>query len=193
MCTCPHSLTHTLSLTVSLGLAADGAYCLSGGHDKLVKLWNPHRGALIKTYAGHGREIAALAVYVDRVRAVCLCVRTCLSVHASRPLSHSHTLSLSLVRARVGRSRDNVRFASCGGERLVYVWDVATGAIVRRLAGHFQRINTVDFNEDASVLASGTALGAPHHRAWYFLSPSLCLPPVRTDPRGHVCAHPHSS
>ena len=63
--------------------------------------------------------------------------------------------------ARANRSHDNGRFASCGGERLVYVWDVATGRIVRRLAGHFQRINTLDFNKDATVLASGTMTRDP--------------------------------
>jgi len=41
----------------------DGEYCLTAGNDKLVKLWNPHRGRQIKTYAGHGREVAAVAVY----------------------------------------------------------------------------------------------------------------------------------
>jgi hypothetical protein len=32
---------------------------MSGGQDRLVRLWNPHKGALIKTYtpAQHGYEI----------------------------------------------------------------------------------------------------------------------------------------
>lgn len=35
----------------------DGNYCLSCGSDKSVKLWNPHRGLLLKAYQGHGYEV----------------------------------------------------------------------------------------------------------------------------------------
>lgn len=35
----------------------DGLYCLSCGSDKSVKLWNPHRLLLLKSYVGHGYEV----------------------------------------------------------------------------------------------------------------------------------------
>ncbi|XP_047739731.1 WD repeat domain-containing protein 83 [Hyalella azteca] len=35
----------------------DGGYCLTCGSDKSVKLWNPHTGALLCTFAGHGYEV----------------------------------------------------------------------------------------------------------------------------------------
>ncbi len=53
------------------------------------------------------------------------------------------------------RSQDNAKFASSGGDRSVFVWDVATGTTTRRLSGHMGKIHVVDFNEDASVVASG--------------------------------------
>jgi len=37
----------------------------------------------------------------------------------------------------------------------VFVWDVVNGVTTRRLAGHMGKINVVEFNEDASVIASG--------------------------------------
>ena len=40
----------------------DGRYCLSAGKDRTVRLWNPDTGLLIKTYAGHGREVRDVAV-----------------------------------------------------------------------------------------------------------------------------------
>ena len=52
-------------------------------------------------------------------------------------------------------SHDNAKFASCGGDKVVFVWDVASGTVLRRLQGHFGKINTVVFNRDAQVLASG--------------------------------------
>lgn len=38
------------------------------------------------------------------------------------------------------------------------MWDVATGVTTRRLSGHMGKIHVVEFNEDASVVASGKSL-----------------------------------
>jgi WD40 repeat protein len=35
----------------------DGNYCLSCGKDRTLRLWNPHTGALVKTYKSHAREV----------------------------------------------------------------------------------------------------------------------------------------
>lgn len=35
----------------------DGNYCLSCGKDRIIRLWNPHTGALVKPYESHGREV----------------------------------------------------------------------------------------------------------------------------------------
>lgn len=40
----------------------DGQYCMTGGHDKTVKLWNPNTGKLIKIYTGHGWEVLSLCM-----------------------------------------------------------------------------------------------------------------------------------
>ncbi len=46
-------------------------------------------------------------------------------------------------------------FASCGGDKAVFYWDVATGKIMRKFIGHFQRVNSVSISPDMTVLASG--------------------------------------
>lgn len=94
----------------------DGNYCLSGSQDRTIKLWNPQKGAVIKTYQGaHNYEV----------------------------------LDLCLV-------SDDTRFASAGGDKQIFVWDVKSGQIVRKFAGHLQRINSIAWNEDYSVLVSGS-------------------------------------
>lgn len=35
----------------------DGNYCMTCGSDKSVKLWNPHKGVLLKSYSGHGYDV----------------------------------------------------------------------------------------------------------------------------------------
>ena len=53
-------------------------------------------------------------------------------------------------------SHDSRTFASCGGDRQVYFWDSVSGRIIRQFQGHHLKVNSVTFNEDSSVLASGS-------------------------------------
>src|SRR5690242_11101274 len=39
----------------------EGTYCMSGGTDKSLRLWNPHSAKLIKSYLGHGWEVLDVA------------------------------------------------------------------------------------------------------------------------------------
>ena len=66
-------------------------------------------------------------------------------------MAHSHeVLDLAV-------SFDNARFASVGGDKQVFLWDVATARTLRRWAGHFGRVNCVGFaGDDSSVVASGS-------------------------------------
>lgn len=53
-------------------------------------------------------------------------------------------------------ANDSRSFTSCGGDRQVYLWDTVTGRIIRQYQGHHLKINALSFNEDSSVLASGS-------------------------------------
>ncbi len=101
---------------------SDGNYCMTGGDDRRVVLWNPHRvsedgspPAPIKEYLGHNQRVLDVAV-----------------------------------------ASDNASFASCGGDRAVFVWDVTSGTVVRKLLGHEQRVNTCRYNADCSVLVTAS-------------------------------------
>ena len=74
---------------------SDGNYCLTCGSDKTLRLSNPHKGTLLKTYIGHGYEVLdAIAAY------------------------------------------ENDKIASCGADKTVVLWDVATGKCIRKFRGH---------------------------------------------------------
>lgn len=49
----------------SAHLNVDGNYCITCGADKSIKLWNPHRELLLKTYAGHGFEVLDARSSID--------------------------------------------------------------------------------------------------------------------------------
>jgi len=51
----------------------------------------------------------------------------------------------SLTFASSLRAPDNASFASCGGDKAVLIWDVASGTVIRRLQGHFGKVNVVKY------------------------------------------------
>ena len=54
-------------------------------------------------------------------------------------------------------SDDNARFVSGGGDKTVFLWDVATATTIRRFTGHAGRVEAVAFGGDgASVVISGS-------------------------------------
>ncbi|KAK5694915.1 hypothetical protein LTR97_009510 [Elasticomyces elasticus] len=62
-------------------------------------------------------------------------------------------------------SQDNARFASVGGDKVVFVWDVPTAQTLRRFTGHAGRVNAVSFGGEAdSVVVSGSFDGTV--RVW---------------------------
>lgn len=125
----PRSLSLTATLTHNAAKSStgvnccafngDGSYCMSGGDDRAIRLWNPHRGeqagAPIKEYTAHNQRILDLCI-----------------------------------------AKDNASFASCGGDRTVFVWDVTSGQVLRRLTGHEQRVNCVRYGPDCACLVSAS-------------------------------------
>ncbi|XP_043940663.1 WD repeat domain-containing protein 83 isoform X2 [Protopterus annectens] len=50
----------------------DCNYCMTCGSDKSLKLWNPYKGSLLKTYTGHGYEVLDTAGSYDNSQ-LCSC------------------------------------------------------------------------------------------------------------------------
>ena len=53
-------------------------------------------------------------------------------------------------------SDDNARFISVGGDKTVFLWDVASGRTLRRWSGHVGRVNACAFGgAGGDVVVSG--------------------------------------
>ena len=52
----------------------------------------------------------------------------------------------------VAIASDNAKFASAGGDKSAFFWDISTGRVIRRIQAHSHRINSIAMNEDSSVL-----------------------------------------
>lgn len=46
--------------------------------------------------------------------------------------------------------------ASAGGDKTCFLWDVSSGRVIRRFQGHTQRVNSIKFNPDGTLLMSGS-------------------------------------
>lgn len=88
-----------------------------------------------------------------------------LSSGSSRSISLHNPQTGSLIKQYTGAhayevlsincTKDNARFASSGGDRNCFIWDVGSGEVLRRLGGHTGKVNVVEWGANDSVLASG--------------------------------------
>ncbi|KDD75728.1 hypothetical protein H632_c526p0, partial [Helicosporidium sp. ATCC 50920] len=109
---------------------SQGTYCLSGGKDHLVKLWNPHKGLLIKTYAGHAQDVRDADVRSDNSQfASCGGDRSVLTwdVSTAKVLRRlrGHDGPVNAVRFA---GPEGAVLASAGYDRAVCVWDCRSRA-----------------------------------------------------------------
>ncbi|KAI5862890.1 WD40 repeat-like protein [Durotheca rogersii] len=135
--------------------ASPGTYILAGSADRSVRLYNPQpssdaavAGAKLSSHItkkSSGSGAVAVAVAVPEGRLI-----QAYSAHGYE------VLSLSVA-------ADNARFASAGGDRAVFLWDVTTAQTVRRFGSgggpgaHQARVNCVAFAGDGdSLLVSGS-------------------------------------
>lgn len=57
----PRSLSgHSGSVNVVRYNHGTSKYCLSGGADRTIRLWNPSAGKEVKVYKGHGYEVLGI-------------------------------------------------------------------------------------------------------------------------------------
>eukprot|EP01138_Halocafeteria_seosinensis_P004408 gb/GECG01004509.1/.p1 GENE.gb/GECG01004509.1/~~gb/GECG01004509.1/.p1 ORF type:complete len:380 (+),score=47.23 gb/GECG01004509.1/:1-1140(+) len=124
---------------------SDGNYCMTAGHDKTVRLWNPHKNS-----RGEGEEQTSPEEPPRRKKSrkqeteTAMLVKTWDKVHSSAVYD-------------VAVAHDNDMFASCGRDKPVYVWSVSKDTVTRRCFGHQGHINCVRFSSpDSNVLLSGS-------------------------------------
>jgi len=151
--------THTASinaLVFSTPPSNTIPYVLTGSSDRTIHLSNPNRGLPYSPSANPTTQPIPPPASTSRSRAK--------DKNAPPPpgLVHSYEGHAYPV-LDLAVSRDNARFVSGGGDKLVFLWEVETGQPRRRFgggfgqaAGHGGRVEAVGFGgEDESVVVSG--------------------------------------
>lgn len=125
--------------------ASPGTYILAGSADRSIRLYNPSPSTAIhpaNSYITKKQQQTTPHESLPEGRLI------------QSYQAHSHeVLSLAVT-------ADNARFASAGGDRTVFLWDVATAQTVRRFShttdGHVGRVNCVAVGgADDSLVVSG--------------------------------------
>ena len=112
--------------------------------DKSVRLWNPNSGKHIKKFAGcHNQEVNDIRspVVIDPLRGLLL---------AEFP----SLMRMFRVWSRI--AADNSKFVSCGSDKLIFLWDVTSAQVIRKLTGHDRKVNALAFGPKEDVLLSAS-------------------------------------
>ena len=151
---------HTLDVR-SLAFSPDGRTLASGSFDGQIKLWGVESGREDATLRGTDRRVYGLAFSPDgrtlaagigssRLGAKGLIVVW----DPSRTSDRGRTLGQASF-ATVAFAPDGKTLAAGGGDRVVRLWDVATGGDRGILEGHEGYIDSLAFSPDGRTLATG--------------------------------------
>lgn len=142
-----------------LAIGAQGRAVLSGGYDGVARLWNLETGELIREYRGHSDKIHDLKITP--------------AGDAFVSCSSDGTLKVwDLARGQILRSlpeqgfeRDFLcldltsqgRYAVTGTDRLIQLWDLLEGRLLKNYGGHTDWVRAVCFSADEQRVVSASA------------------------------------
>jgi len=149
----------------SVAVSHDGAFIVSGSSDKLVRVWNAHTGAAtIPPLRGHTESIESVAISPDG-----RLIASASSFVGDGSIRLWDTQSGAAVGGPMGSPTDSVEavsfshdgrwLASGSWKKTVYIWDVATQALVVGPLHCQWGVNTVAFSPDDQLVAAGDMSG----------------------------------
>lgn len=150
---------HT-SAVMAVAFSADSKQIISGGADKIACLWEIDKAEPVKMFPDTRSPISSVALRKDGKQALLGCADGLVHVYdiTADPKEAGFTVAhLSGVGA-LCYSPDGMRFATCGGDKLVKTWRVPeSGAppIMTDFKGHSSPVSSVAFSADGRLLASG--------------------------------------
>jgi WD40 repeat protein len=150
----------------SVAFSPDGRYAVSAGDDQTIRLWEVITGKEVRVFAGHAEEVRSVAFSPDgryllsgsNDKTIRLWeVTTGRTVRVFR----GHTFLVGSVAfspdGRYAVSGSSTRWLSVARkDKVVRLWDVATGAQIKALKGHKDAVSSVAFSPDGRHVLSGS-------------------------------------
>jgi WD40 repeat protein len=119
-----------------------------------VRVWDTASGALRSTLTGHQMWVFALAFRPDGRRLYA----SGMGIINEFELDHRELLNDSTAPVQVTAVSSDGRYIASGSDdRVVRIYDAASGQLVRSLAGHSNGVQALAFSPDSALLASGSS------------------------------------
>jgi WD40 repeat protein/serine/threonine protein kinase len=142
----------------ALAQSRDGRWVVSGGTDRVVRLWDLKAARCVQAHSGHSEAVLAVAIAPDAHLAVSggqdgtVRVWDLVNGKALAQLN-DHRGRVSAVALDVARGL----VASAGEDALVRLWDLKSGQVTLRLAGHTRPISALALCSPRGLVISAGA------------------------------------
>ncbi|SPO38260.1 related to TAF5 - TFIID and SAGA subunit [Pseudozyma flocculosa] len=118
-----------------LAFHPNSLYLATGSSDRTVRLWDVQRGACVRLFVGHQSPISCLEVSPD-----------------GKYLASASTGSGT---ASPFGNEDPSSISSQTNDVSISLWDLASGRRIKKMWGHRERVNSMSFSADGSILVTG--------------------------------------
>ncbi|KAL9931508.1 hypothetical protein V8E36_009673 [Tilletia maclaganii] len=145
---------HTRSIS-SLAFSPDGTKLLSGGADKVLKIWSVRTGALLHTLSGHSQGVNCVGWSSDSMYVA--------SGSDDRTLKVWSASTGALLRDIQGHTSfvlclaynpQSTLIVTGSVDETIKMWDVKRGRCHRSISAHSDAVSGVDFNRDGTMIVS---------------------------------------
>jgi hypothetical protein len=138
-----------------VAFAADGRYVASGSLDMTVRVWDLATGKEEKLLRGHTKQVWAVAFHPNNRQLFSVSWDTTARLWDFKTGNEIRIFTHALDVNGLAVSRDGSKLLVACDDKNAYLWNVGTGAEIRRYPGHLNFVYAVAFSPDGRHVATG--------------------------------------